>query len=129
MKRAILVVAGILLLPLMMSACSNKPVGNQAGNRQFEEDCDVAHECMSGLICESGKCRQLCQTNDKEICPDGYTCTDNRCVKISIKPGDNTDDPGDNTDGPGDNTDDPGDNTDIPGTQSLGENCNEQNTV
>ncbi len=114
MRQAALLM-GVLLLPLLVSGCSNKQEQNVPRTRGIGEECDdTSNLCVDGLYCDNGKCREMCDENAP--CGKGEKCIDNRCLPWrNNEPGDNTDGPGDNTDGPGDNTDGPGDNTDEPG--------------
>ncbi len=124
MRRTILVM-GVLLLPFLLSSCSDKPEQNVPRTRGVSEACDdTKNLCVAGLYCDNGKCREMC--NENVPCGSNEKCVDNRCLPWS-NPGSNTDEPGSNTDNPGSNTDEPGSNTDLPGTQSLGDNCDAQN--
>ncbi len=66
-----------LLGYLIIPSCGDpKPITTET--RQKGEDCDTVNLCIKGLICESGKCRVLCNSNSD--CGPKEHCENNRCV-------------------------------------------------
>lgn len=67
---------------LSVTGCSGKNPSsdNCTYTRQIGEPCDKCEMgCRTGLFCEEGICRVLC--NNKDDCGSGEDCIGNRCVK------------------------------------------------
>ncbi len=72
-----------ITLALSLGGCPDKVTVSTS--RQLDEDCDASHNCLEGLYCQDGKCRQLCKIDDE--CPSSaYYCRASVCVKYSDVP-------------------------------------------
>ncbi len=74
--RRKLVMLGVLCLPFLVGCHNNTP--QKEGSRRISELCDNEHQCVSGLVCDDGLCRQVCEIH--EDCPNDYKCENGACV-------------------------------------------------
>lgn len=81
---------------LAMAACNGQEP--ETYTAQLGETCTQTKHCLSGLYCEDGTCRKICQTKDD--CLSTQECIHSRCVNKSqddpIEDEDHTDTPVDN---------------------------------
>ncbi len=76
--RKVRLAAFILPFSLLLSACPSRQPPENTKTRYSGEPCDEEHDCIAGLVCNDGLCRQIC-TVDTD-CRDNQKCFNDVCV-------------------------------------------------
>jgi hypothetical protein len=69
-RAALLILVLAAVSALAAPACSSNP--DVATGRSLSEACSLTSDCITGLVCALGECRQQCVSNVD--CPSGGTC-------------------------------------------------------